>query len=64
MASPARSDRQRLIPAWKPTDEARPSSRSTGPTGPSPRLGGTRRTFCGLHSPFPPTEHRRSPSAD
>ena len=37
MASPARSDRQRLIPAWKPMDEARPSSRSTGP---SPRLGG------------------------
>ena len=48
MASPARSDRQRLIPAWKPMDDTRPSSRSTGPSGPSPRSGGKNlmHSFC------------------
>ena len=53
MASPARSDRQRLIPAWKPMEEARSSSRSTGPTGPSPRLGGTYLT-CAVCTDLPP----------
>ena len=40
MASPARSDRQRLIQAWKPTDEARPASRNVAISGPSPMAKG------------------------
>ena len=40
MASPARSDRQRLIRAWKPTDEACPASRNAATSGPSPMAKG------------------------
>lgn len=40
IASPARSDRHRLIPAWKPTDDARASSKGGALSGPSPRPRG------------------------
>ena len=41
-ASPTLSERQRLIPAWKPTDEARPANRSKGASSASPGLKGGR----------------------
>ena len=51
LASPARSERQRLIPAWKPTDEARQGSRSGGPSGPTPRPGGVHPLRAGFAYP-------------
>ena len=42
MASPARCDRQRLIQAWKPTDEARPASRNAATSGLSPMAKGVK----------------------
>ncbi|CAK0738711.1 hypothetical protein CVIRNUC_001082 [Coccomyxa viridis] len=39
--SPTLSERQRLIPAWKPTDEARPAHRSRGTSSASPGSKGS-----------------------
>ena len=39
-ASPTLSERQRLIPAWKPTDEAPSANRPKGPSSASPGLKG------------------------
>ena len=49
-ASPTLSERQSLIPAWKPTDEARPASRPKGPSSASPALKGGHVTGASLHT--------------